>query len=91
MDIEDDDDWAESVDDDDLDLSNYDVGLESLDRISLSVGGQYVQPTAFKYIPQFLNGANWKQRHAGLMAIAQTAEGCADQYQAHLQTLVGYV
>jgi len=71
-----------------LELTNYDVGLESLDRLALSLGGKLVQPVAFKYIPQFLNNANWKHRLTGLMAIAQTAEGCQEQYQSHLGTLV---
>jgi hypothetical protein len=91
LDIADDDDWAETYDDDEMELTNYDVGLESLDRLALSVGGKLVQPVAFKFIPQFLNQNSWKHKHTGLMAIAQTAEGCIEQYEAFLKDLVHMV
>jgi hypothetical protein len=88
LDIQDDEEWAETYDDDEMELTNYDVGLESLDRLALSVGGKLVQPVAFKLIAQYLNQNSWKHKHTGLMAIAQTAEGCVEQYEAHLQDLV---
>lgn len=88
LDIQDDEDWADTYDDDELELTNYDVGLESLDRLALSVGGKLVQPVAFKLIAQYLNQNSWTHKHTGLMAIAQTAEGCVEQYEAHLKDLV---
>lgn len=88
LDIQDEEDWADTYDDDDMELTNYDVGLESLDRLALSVGGKLVQPVAFKHIAQYLNQSSWTHKHTGLMAIAQTAEGCVDQYEAHLKDLV---
>jgi len=91
LDIEEDEEWADDYEDDEMELTNYDVGLESLDRLALSIGGKLVQPVAFNIIPQFLNQNTWKHKHAGLMAIAQTAEGCMDQYEAHLKDLVNMV
>lgn len=89
--LEDEKEWYESFEDDDNELTDYDVGLESLDRMSLALGGELVQPVAFKIIPQFLgNGSSWQHRHAGLMAIAQTAEGCSEQYENHLKDLVSF-
>lgn len=92
LDIEhDEEEWQNSYEDEELELTNYDVGLESLDRLALALGGQLVQPVAFKYIPQFLNHNDWKHRHTGLMSIAQTAEGCAAEYESHLQNIVRMV
>ncbi|KAL0479253.1 importin-beta [Acrasis kona] len=91
LDLEDEDEWSEVFEDDEMDLTNYDVGLESLDRLALSIGGSLVQPVAFKVIPQYLNQSTWKHKHAGLMAIAQTAEGCVEEYEAHLKDLVNMV
>lgn len=92
LDLEhDDEEWSNTFVEDELDLTNYDVGLESLDRMSLALGGELVQPVAFKYIPQFLSNAEWKHRHTGLMAISQTAEGCYEQYENHLDQIVQMV
>lgn len=91
LDIEHDDDWQDTYEDEDMDLSNYDVGLESLDRLALALGGKVVQPVAFKLIPTFLNNQDWKHRHTGLMTISQTAEGCQEEYEAHLAQIVTMV
>ena len=91
LDIEyDESEWANTYDDNDSELSNYDVGLESLDRLALSgVGSDQVATVAFKYIPDFINNQNdWKYRHTGLMAISQTAEGCLEQYSKYLKEIV---
>jgi len=72
-------------------LTNYDVGLESLDRLSIALGGSLIQPVAFKYVPIFLNNKeDWRYRHAGIMCISQTAEGCVEQYQKHLEKLIDF-
>ena len=92
LDLEhDDEEWASTFVEDEMDLTNYDVGLESLDRMSLALGGDLVQPVAFKYIPQFLSNAEWKHRHTGLMTISQTAEGCYEQYENHLDQIIQMV
>ncbi|KAL9651599.1 hypothetical protein ABK040_001544 [Willaertia magna] len=91
LDIEyDEQEWANTYDDNDTELSNYDVGLESLDRLALSnVSPEQVATVAFKYIPDFINNKqDWKYRHTGLMAIAQTAEGCNEQYYKYLKEIV---
>eukprot|EP00761_Pharyngomonas_kirbyi_P010975 gb/GECH01010999.1/.p1 GENE.gb/GECH01010999.1/~~gb/GECH01010999.1/.p1 ORF type:complete len:1091 (+),score=312.68 gb/GECH01010999.1/:1-3273(+) len=92
LDIEEDSEWAETPEDyEDTDLTNYEVGLEALDRIAIALGGDLVQPIAFKHIPEFLNNEDWKHKHAGLMAISQTAEGCVAQYEEHLSHIVNMV
>lgn len=91
LDIEhDENEWSNTYDDNDNDLSNYDVGLESLDRLALSgVAPDQVATVAFKFIPDFINNQNdWRYRHTGLMAISQTAEGCNEQYSKYLEQIV---
>jgi hypothetical protein len=39
------------------------------------MGGKYVLPPAFQYIPSMLASYDWRVRHAGLMAIAAIGEG----------------
>ncbi|KAF0980794.1 hypothetical protein FDP41_013277 [Naegleria fowleri] len=94
LDIEhDENEWSSTYEDNDTELSNYDVGLESLDRLALSgVNPEQVATVAFKYIPDFINNQNdWKYRHTGIMAISQTAEGCNEQYGKYLNEIVQMV
>lgn len=92
LDIEEDPDWADTPEDhDESELTNYDVGLEALDRLAIALGGEIVQPVAFSIIPRYLNEGDWKEKHAGLMAISQTAEGCVLQYEQHLGEIVSMV
>eukprot|EP01027_Heterolobosea_sp_BB2_P017416 GEZU01024672.1.p1 GENE.GEZU01024672.1~~GEZU01024672.1.p1 ORF type:complete len:931 (-),score=263.30 GEZU01024672.1:811-3603(-) len=89
LDIEEDDEWNDTMtDDDQFELTNYDVGLEALDRLALALGGKLVQPIVFVCITPFLNSPDWKHRYAGLMTISQTAEGCKTQYETHLGEIV---
>lgn len=48
---------------------------QALDRIACACGGEVVLPPAFQQIPAMLASHDWRQRHAGLMAIAAMAEG----------------
>ncbi|KAG6834851.1 hypothetical protein H0H93_006907, partial [Arthromyces matolae] len=48
---------------------------QSLDRLAVALGGRYVLPPAFQYIPSMLLSYDWRVRHAGLMAIAAVGEG----------------
>ena len=48
---------------------------QALDRIACTLGGEAVLPVAFQHIPGMLANHDWRQRHAGLMAIASVAEG----------------
>ena len=90
--IEEDEEW-ESHDDDneDEEYSNYDVGEEALDRIAMAVGGKSVLPVANAILQQFLSNADWRYRHAGLMAVSQIGEGCAKQIQQSLGDVIQMV
>jgi len=84
-------DWGVTQDDDDSEITFYDVGLEALDRISLALGGKVIEPVATGMIMQYLQSPHWQYRHAGLMALSQCAEGCARQFEVNLASIVHMV
>eukprot|EP00899_Mesostigma_viride_P014218 jgi/Mesvir1/22798/Mv14182-RA.3 len=93
-DIEDDPDWhsADSEENEAAgETANHDMGQECLDRIAIAMGGDAVLPVAFHLLPQFLSHADWQKRHAGLIAIAQIAEGCAKGMVSQLEAVVTFV
>lgn len=84
LDMEDDPDWYTGKDDDDVDITNADVGEESLDRLSIAAGGQVIVPVLFGILPSFFNHADWKYRHTALMAISIIGEGCQKQLEGNI-------
>ena len=68
--------WDE-FDDGDEDTTNADVAEGTLDRFCNALHGKTVVPELFRRIGVLLSSANWKHRHAGLMAITICGEGCA--------------
>lgn len=81
LEVEESDEWNNSKDDDeDTDLTNYDVGIDALDRIASTLGAKLVLSVAFSLIPNFMSNGDWRYRHVGLMAIAQIADGCKKQF-----------
>ncbi|MBA0770582.1 hypothetical protein Gotri_019201 [Gossypium trilobum] len=93
VDIEDEPDWynAESEDEDAGETSNYGVGQECLDRLSISLGGNTVVPVASELFPVFLAASEWQKRHAALIALAQIAEGCSKVMIRNLEQVVSMV
>ena len=57
------------------------MGEEALDRISIALGGKTMVPVLFSKIQEMFKSADWKQRHAALMAISQSGEGCEAQME----------
>ena len=45
-------------------------------------------PLAIKCLPPMLVSADWKERHAALICLAQIAEGCVKAMLHHLESLV---
>lgn len=88
--VEDDADWstADEIEDDDYD-SNPVIGETSLDRIACSVGGKIVLPIVVTSISEMLQQADWRQRHAALMAMSAVGEGCHSQMLPLLSEMVG--
>ena len=74
--------WEQEEEDDEkTEITNYDVGEEALDRISIALGGKTMVPVLFSKIQEMFKSADWKQRHAALMAISQSGEGCEAQME----------
>ncbi|KAK8938099.1 hypothetical protein KSP40_PGU009686 [Platanthera guangdongensis] len=93
LDIEDDPVWhgAETDDEDAGETSNYSVGQESLDRLSIALGGNTIVPVASELLPQYLSAPEWQKRHAALITLAQIAEGCAKVMITNLEQVVSMV
>eukprot|EP00004_Rigifila_ramosa_P000753 TRINITY_DN10783_c0_g1_i1.p1 TRINITY_DN10783_c0_g1~~TRINITY_DN10783_c0_g1_i1.p1 ORF type:complete len:1103 (-),score=294.98 TRINITY_DN10783_c0_g1_i1:27-3248(-) len=84
---------AQTQEDDNVDgdISDYDVGLEALDRISLALGGKAVLAIIYPIVQQYVASPDWKQRNAAVMAISVIGEGCHKQFVSQLETVVRIV
>ncbi|QHN86675.1 importin subunit beta-3-like [Arachis ipaensis] len=93
LDIEDDPAWhsAETGDEDAGETSNYSVGQECLDRLSISLGGNTIVPVASEQLHAYLAAPEWQKRHAALIALAQIAEGCSKVMIKNLDQVVAMV
>ncbi|ESO05871.1 hypothetical protein HELRODRAFT_188208 [Helobdella robusta] len=89
VDLDDDDDWAiaDEIEESDNE-SNPVVGESALDRLCCGLGGKTMLPHIISIIPVMLQNADWKQRHAGLMAISACGEGCHAQMTQVLPSIV---
>ncbi|KAJ1980936.1 importin subunit beta-3 [Dimargaris xerosporica] len=76
---------------DDDDEANYCLGEQALDRVARALGGKYVLPAAFQYIPNYLGSPKWPERHAGLMAISSIGEGCGRPMEKELDKILQLV
>ena len=90
--IDEEDDWATSDEaaDDDSD-SNAVVAESALDRMACGLGGKTVFPHILSTTPQMLQNPDWKWRHAALMAISATGEGCHKQMVTYLDQIMNGV
>ncbi|CRK99390.1 CLUMA_CG012554, isoform A [Clunio marinus] len=87
--LEDEDDWAVSDEINDEDSGENNVIAESaLDRLACGLGGKAILPHIASNIPNMLNNADWKYRHAALMAISAAGEGCHKQMEAILDSIM---
>ena len=48
-------------------------------------------PVLFSKIQEMFKSADWKQRHAALMAISQSGEGCEAQMEKDLTNIVNMI
>lgn len=88
-DIDDEDDWSTSDEaaDEDND-SNAVVAESALDRMACGLGGKTIFPHILTATPQMLQQPDWKFRHAALMAISATGEGCHKQMESYLPQIM---
>ena len=81
--------WEEQEEDEeDTEITNYDVGEEALDRLAIAMGGKVMVPVLFEHIQKLMKSQDWKQRHASLMAISQSGEGCEKQMAQNLEQIL---
>uniref|UniRef100_A0A7S0LEM7 TOG domain-containing protein n=1 Tax=Coccolithus braarudii TaxID=221442 RepID=A0A7S0LEM7_9EUKA len=81
--------WEEEDDEEeDTEINNYDVGEEALDRLAIAMGGKTMMPVLSEKIQEWFQHTDWKHRHAALMAISQSGEGCEAQMAKQLEMIV---
>merc|ERR1719209_536518 len=88
-DLEEEEDWAisdEPLEEDNE--SNSVVAESALDRLAVGLGGKTVFPHILQLTPAMLQHADWRYRHAGLMAISASGEGRHKQMEPHLDQLM---
>ncbi|XP_078437509.1 ARM repeat superfamily protein [Wolffia australiana] len=93
LDVEDEQAWhsAETEDEDAGETSNYSMGQECLDRLSIALGGNTIVPVASEVLPVFLAAPEWQKHHAALITLAQIAEGCSKVMIKNLEQVVSMV
>lgn len=79
------------MEEDETEITDYDVGSEAIDRFAVALGGKLCLPIILEQVTQLATSSDWKQRHAALMAISQSGEGCAKQLQRQLAEVVRMV
>merc|ERR1712106_410482 len=88
-DLEDEEDWAVSDEPQEEDNdSNAVVAESALDRLACGLGGKTVFPHILQLTPAMLQHADWKYRHAALMAISASGEGCHKQMEPFLEQVM---
>jgi hypothetical protein len=91
LELEDDDNWNAGQDEDEVDITNPDIGEEALDRLALALGGKSLVPVLFAIIPSLFSNTDWKHRHTALMSISIVGEGCSKYLLPNLTEIVKYV
>lgn len=81
----------ESNAEDDEDEPEYDAARQSLDRVSLRLGGQALAGPLFQYLPTMCQSTNWRECFAALMALSSAAEGCVDVLITEIPRLLDMV
>lgn len=81
------DDLLSSEDSDEV----YTAAKQSLDRLALKLGGKVLLPPLFQWLPQMIDAADWRARHAALMALSNVAEGCRDEMISELDKVLDFV
>lgn len=76
---------------DDEDEPEYDAARQSLDRVSLKLGGQSLASPLFQYLPAMLQSNNWRECFAALMALSSAAEGCVEVLITEIPKLLDLV
>lgn len=77
--------------DEDDEEPEYDAARQSLDRVSLKLGGQALAAPLFQYLPGMCQSSQWRECFAALMALSSAAEGCVDLLITEIPKLLDMV
>eukprot|EP00727_Mastigamoeba_balamuthi_P011986 m51a1_g741 putative arm repeat superfamily protein isoform 1 (1083) ;mRNA; f:497898-501852 len=81
--------WYDFEDPDEI--GNDDVAEEAIDRFCIALKGKVVVPVLFSSINALVTNADWRQRHAGVMAISFAAEGCKFVLKKHMAEIMNFI
>ncbi|GMM28018.1 Pse1 protein [Martiniozyma asiatica (nom. inval.)] len=91
----DDDEAAEWNNSDDVadeeEEEEYNAARQTLDRVSLKLGGQSMAVPLFNYLPNMLQSSSWREIQAALMAISSATEGCVDVLSNEIPKLLDMI
>ncbi|CAM9453902.1 unnamed protein product [Ectocarpus sp. 13 AM-2016] len=81
-------DWVAGPYDDDVDHDEEAAyGVEAMCRIIAALHGKATIPTALQLVPEYLAGADWRQRRAGLCALGALADSATKAFKEHLPSV----
>ena len=69
-------------------LNDFQVGIESLDRLSMALDPKDTFTSISSIANKYLQGKSWKERYVGLMMLANTCEGLTEQYEEALPSFL---
>lgn len=81
---------SEDLDVEESDL-NHVAGEQCMDRLANKLGGSVILPPTFNWLPRMISSANWRDRHAALMAISAISEGCRGLMEGELDKVLDLV
>ncbi|KAF4751010.1 hypothetical protein FOZ62_026640 [Perkinsus olseni] len=67
--------------DDDEDVTNYEVGEENIDRFAQALGAEKTLPVVFQTVAEFVRIGTWKHKVAAIMTLSQVAEVVEEETQ----------
>ncbi|CAM9279367.1 unnamed protein product, partial [Hapterophycus canaliculatus] len=80
--------WITGPYDDDVDHDEEAAyGVEAMCRVVAALHGKATMPTALQLIPEYLGGADWRQRRAGLCALGALADSATKEFKEHLPSV----
>lgn len=81
---------SEDLDVEESDL-NHVAAEQCMDRLANKLGGSIILPPTFNWLPRMISSANWRDRHAALMAISAISEGCRGLMEGELDKVLDLV
>eukprot|EP00752_Nemacystus_decipiens_P011318 g10058.t1 len=80
--------WVAGPYDDDVDHDEEAAyGVEAMCRVIAALHAKATMPTALQLVPEYLAGADWRQRRAGLCALGALADSATKAFKAHLPSV----